>query len=150
MQVLTSQPGQSLDYLVTGYPWNSLEKDATVVDVGGSEGYVSAAIAAAHSHLNFVVQDRPEVVERASKSKSFSPDIDNRLDFVAYDFLTPQKVQGDVYLFRWILHDWPDAYVIKILRNQIPALRNGTKIVLNEQLMPAPGSVPLFVERQIR
>lgn len=69
---------------------------------------------------------------------------------MAHDFLTPQPKEADVFLFRWIFHDWPDKYVIKILRNLVPVLKPGTRIVVNDGVMPAPGSVPLEIERKTR
>ena len=150
MGAFTSFPGNALSYLVTGYPWETLEEKATIVDVGGSEGHVSYAIAAAHPKLKFVVQDLPEVMQAVQTAKIANGSLDERVEFAPYDFLTPQTRKGDVYLFRWVLHDWPDPYVVKILRNQIPMLVKGAKIVINEQLLPEPGSLPLVIEKQIR
>ena len=150
MEAFTSYHGNALSHLVSGYPWDALDENATVVDVGGSEGHVSRAIAAAHPKLKFVVQDLPKVLQDAQSAESTREDTDGRIEFASYDFLTPQTRQGAVYLFRWVLHDWPDPYVVKILRNQIPALTKGAKIVINERLLPEPGSLPLVIEKQIR
>ena len=146
MEAFTSYPGNSLSYIVSGYPWETLPDDATVVDVGGSEGHVSKAIAAAFPKLKLVVQDLPEVLQDIPQSN----DSQQRVEFQAHNFLQPQIRRGDVYLFRWVLHDWPDPYVVKILRNQIPMLVKGAKIVINEQLLPEPGTLPLVIEKQIR
>lgn len=59
-------------------------------------------------------------------------------------------MRGDVFLLRWILHDWPDQYVVRILRNLRPVLRDGNKVVVNDQLMPGVGEVSSVIERQIR
>ncbi len=146
----STNQGQNVSYLVEGYPWSLLGAGSTVVDVGGSEGHASIAIAEAHPTLKFVVQELPEVADKASFSEEVSNDIVERIEFSGHDFLTEQTVVADVYLFRWIFHDWPDNYVIRILRNLIPALKEGARIVVNEQLMPNPGSVPQVIERQIR
>lgn len=47
----------------SGFPWSELPKGSTVVDVAGGMGQVSLAIAEAAPLLNFVVQDRQEVIE---------------------------------------------------------------------------------------
>ena len=70
---------------------------------------------------------------------------------MAHDFFTEQPVKdADVYFFKWIFHDWSDKYSIKILRSLIPALKKGSKIILNEYVIPQPGEVSLLKEREIR
>jgi hypothetical protein len=62
-----------------------------------------------------------------------------------------QPVEGaDIYLLRWILHDWSDKYCIKILQNLIPALRKGTKIVINDICIPEPGQLGPRADRGLR
>ena len=150
MKSFTSNSGQSPFHLATGYPWSDIPPTSTIIDIGGSEGHVSAAIAQRHQHLSFVVQDLPEVIEMASLPDDVDEDVRKRVRFEVHDFLTDQTTQGEVFLLRWILHDWPDQYVIKILRHLRPALRPNNKIVVNDQLMPEPGHVGPMVERQIR
>ena len=150
MKSFTSNAGQSPDHLATGYPWSKIPSNSTIIDIGGSEGHVSVAIAQRHRHLSFVVQDLPEVIEMATLPDDVDEGVRKRVRFEVHDFLTDQTTQGEVFLLRWILHDWPDQYVIRILRHLRPALRPGNKILVNDQLMPEPGSVATVVERQIR
>jgi len=58
--------------------------------------------------------------------------------------------EADVYFFRWILHDWSDDRASLILRNLIPALKPGANIVLKEMIMPEPGTMPFFHEKNLR
>lgn len=137
-------PGYSESHLVEGYNWDSLGA-GIVVDVGGADGHVSRALSKAHLRLNMVVEDLPDVVAAAEQA---SPT--NRVRYQAYDFFSTQPVAAaDVYLFRWVFHDWPDHYVVRILRAQVPALRKGARILVNESLSPPPGSLPLTLERTI-
>jgi hypothetical protein len=42
----------------------------------------------------------------------------------------PQPVAGaDIYMLKWILHDWPDAESVAILRALVPALKPGARVV---------------------
>ena len=150
MKSFTSNSGQSPSYLATGYPWSDISSSSTIVDMGGSEGHVSVAIAQRHQHLSFVVQDLSEVITTANLPNNTDEGVRRRIRFEVHDFLTDQTTQGEVFLLRWILHDWPDHYVIRILRHLRPALRPGNKILVNDQLMPEPGQVGPVVERQIR
>ena len=63
----------------------------------------------------------------------------------------PQPVHGaSLYLFRSVLLNWPDQYVIKFLRNLIPALKPGAKVVINEGVLPRPGELTPWDEKIIR
>lgn len=150
MKALTSNTGQSPFHLATGYSWSELPPSSTVVDIGGSEGHVSAVIAQRHPYLNFVVQDLPEVIQKASLPDDIGEGVRKRVRFESHDFFTEQTTQGEVFLLRWILHDWPDQQVVSILKNFKPVLKPGNKILINDQVMPDPGHVGAVVERQIR
>ena len=103
----------------------------------------------AFPNLKCIVQERPEVV--AEFASSAPAELGNRFSFAEHDFFTQQSVKGaDVYLLRWILHDWSDKYAIKILRALIPGLKSGSKIVLQEHILPEPGTIPLNLERHLR
>jgi hypothetical protein len=70
---------------------------------------------------------------------------------MAHDFFTPQPVKhADVYLYRWIFHNWVDDKCIEILRNAIPALKPGARILINDGCLPRPGSVRWNEERVMR
>ena len=139
-------PGYSVSFLIEGYNWADLGA-GTVVDVGGGNGYVSGALSKSYPQLNIVVEDLPDVV--AAAAEATPPN--QYLRYQAYNFFAPQPlVAADAYLFRWVFHDWPDHYVVRILRAQVPALRKGARILVNESLSPHPGSLPLSLERTIR
>ncbi|KAI8946355.1 putative O-methyltransferase [Xylaria longipes] len=135
-------PGYSVSNLVEGYDWGSLGA-GIVVDVGGADGYVSRALSKAHPRLNMVVEDLPDIVAAAEQAWPI-----NGVRYQAYDFFSTQPVAAaDAYLFRWVFHDWPDHYVVRILQAQVPVLRKGARIVVNESLSAPPGSLPLTLER---
>ena len=90
------------------YPFHNLADGAKIVDVGGGRGQVSIRIAEKVPHLSFVVQDQASVVESVL-SEGGLDEVDNRVQFQAHNFFTSQPVKAaDAYLFRFILHDWPD------------------------------------------
>ena len=148
MTSFTNYFGNAPDALVKGYPWVSLG-NATVVDIGGSEGKYSMALAQAFPDLKLIVQDLPEVV-KAVESRPRPADIANRIEFMPHNMFEPQPVSTSVYLFRWIFHDWPDKYVIKILSQLIPAMKNGARVLISEIILPEPNTLPLLKDRKIR
>ena len=100
--------------------------------------------------LQFIVQDF-EAVALASGASDVPSGLKDRVEFMSHDFMTEQPVKNaDVYLFRWILHNWSDLYFIRILRNLIPALKKGAVILVNDFVLPEPGTLGLWQEERIR
>ena len=54
---------------------------------------------------------------------------------VAHDFFAPQPIKdADIFMFRAVLHDWPDNDVKKILSQLRVSATPKTKLVLIEQI----------------
>ncbi|KAL8772303.1 MAG: hypothetical protein Q9209_002515 [Squamulea sp. 1 TL-2023] len=134
MRCYTKGEGYDLRHLIKGYNWSSLDHPgAVVVDVGGGHGSVSQALARSTKHIKYVVQDLPGTVEQAQKE--LPAEFEHRIEFKEHDFFTEQTVKGaDIYLTRWILHDWSDKYCVRILKALVPAMEGNKKsrIVLFE------------------
>ena len=119
------------------------------MDVGGSHGAVSVAIARKFPSLRCIVQDRLEVVQAGREM--LDTGLQDRVTFMEHDFFTEQPVKdADVYYLRWILHDWSDGYAVWILRALTPALKEKARIVISEIVLPEPGGVPVYQERAYR
>lgn len=144
MSFFTTGPGYSLDHLTDHYPWAS-HGSGTVVDIGGSHGDAAFAIARKFPDLNLVVQELPEVVA----SSQHQPGL--KVRFQSHDFFEEQPIKGaSVYIYRWILHNWPDKYCVKILKALIPALQPGSRVLVMDFVMPPPCMLPNVVERKLR
>ena len=148
MKFLHSDSGFQPEFLVEGYDFTSIGK-GVFVDVGGSHGEVSIAIARRYPQLSCIVQDMPATAELGRAQ--LDEDLKDRVSFMAHDFWKEQPVRdADIYYFRWIFHDWSDKYSVKILRALIPALKKGAKIIINDVAIPPPGLISLYKERWIR
>ena len=144
MSWFNTGPGLETTHVLANYDWGAIG-NGTVVDVGGSNGSVAIAIAQNFPRLSCIVQDRPEVV--AEGRSRLSAEVTN-LTFMAHDFFAEQPVKGaEVYYFRWIFHDWSDKYAIKILQALIPALKDGSKVVISEYVLPEMGTVSHYQDR---
>lgn len=138
-------------HLLDAYPWASLNdgKGSLIVDVGGSHGPVSIALAQRFPSVRCIVQDLPDTIAKGPAQTP--PELKDRVTFMAHDFFTTQPVVGaDVYYFRWIFHDWSDKYCIQILQNLISALKPNARVVISEYCLPEPGMVSLLKERMMR
>ncbi|OTA97997.1 hypothetical protein M426DRAFT_77207 [Hypoxylon sp. CI-4A] len=144
MSFFTTGPGYSLTHLTDNYAWDLLG-GGTVVDLGGSHGDAAFALARKYPKLHLVVQELPEVVANSQEQTGMD------VKFMAHDFFEEQPIRGaDVYLYRWIFHNWPDKYCVKILQALIPALRKGSRVVVMDFVMPPFGVLPNSVERKLR
>lgn len=137
-------PGMELRYSLDYLGWSSSRDGADgwcpalVVDVGGGTGDLARGLLERYPRLETViVEDLQEVVSQGEAQVAGNADV--RLQFKAYNFFTQQTVaNADVYIWRCVLHDWPDSYAIQILQNQIPALKTGARILIIERCLEPP------------
>ncbi|KAH8588592.1 sterigmatocystin 8-O-methyltransferase [Bisporella sp. PMI_857] len=113
------------------YDWKSAGK-ATVVDVGGSAGHDSILLARKFPDLKFVVQDMPKV--KPIFDENLPTDVKEQVSFVEHDLFEPQSTQADFYILKLILHDYPEPAAVNILRNLVPALKTGSRVILIEYI----------------
>lgn len=149
MSAFANGHGNSPSFLAQNYPWATIQKGGTVVDVGGSKGNISVLLANKFPDLHFIVQDLPDMISGAMKT--MPTEFQTRIEFQAHDFFTEQPVHGaDIYLLRNIFHNWSDSHAIRILKSLIPSLKPGLKLVVNDYVLPEPGTMSLTKERAVR
>lgn len=147
MKSFDHNPGYAITEVPRLYDWAGLG-DVLIADIGGSKGHVAIELAKSFQNVKLLVQDMELVVKDA---ESGVPDhLKGRIEFKAHELFDPQVIQADIYFFRMIFHNWADKYALKILKAQIPALRPGVKILIQDAVMPDPGQIPLWRERHIR
>ncbi|KAJ6466025.1 S-adenosyl-L-methionine-dependent methyltransferase [Mycena vitilis] len=109
--------------LVTDYPWESFAA-SVFVDCGGGQGYLSILLARKLQDCVFVIQDLAEVIPIAEKNAQHDgADLleQGRLIVEAHNFFQVQPRKADVYMFRYILHNWSNAECVTILKNTAQA-----------------------------
>lgn len=147
MKIFATRPDYDPSYITDHYDWAALGQ-AQVVDIGGGRGHIARCLARRFQDLNIIVQDMDKVIENAETE--LEEDVRDRVTFMIHDLFAPQTVQADVFFLRWVLHNWPDGYCVMILRALVPVLRPGVKIIIQETLLPEPGSVALWREKYLR
>jgi hypothetical protein len=147
MQFLQSHPLFDIEHLIKGLAWDTNTAPKSLVDIGGSQGYISVALLRRYPELKCYVQDVPEALYGV-----MTPDgLEDRLEFLEHDFFTEQTIKhADVYFLRSILHDWSDKYAVQIIRNLIHALKDGAKVIVNEVCLPEPNTVPAYHDQLLR
>lgn len=148
MKSLDHVPGCGDALVAKSYDWASLG-DAYIVNVGGQRGSVAIDLVGQFENIKLLVQDSPPVIKGASLAVPDS--LKKRVQFMPHELFDTQTEKADVYFFRMILRSWGDEYAVKILRAQIPALRPGAKILIQDAILPGPDSdSPLWRERLLR
>ena len=110
---------------------------AELCDVGGGEGQLVAEFALRWPETTATVFD---LAETANSSRSYlgsrlPPD---RFRFVPGSFFEPYPptlASCDVFFYRHILHDWPDADARRILHNLNAVAKPGSKLVVIEFIL---------------
>jgi hypothetical protein len=106
-----------------------------VVDLGGGYGALLAAVLHANPHLTGAAADLAYMEEEALRFLA-AEDVGGRARFVAVDFFDAVPAGADVYLLKFIIHDWDDADAIAILRVLAAAMGPDAKALVVERLAP--------------
>jgi SAM-dependent methyltransferase len=108
-----------------------------VVDIGGASGTIIAALLRKNPALSGTILERADVAPRAEAALG-ELGLASRCRVAEGDFFRSVP-EGDLYILKYILHDWDDEQSVKILRNCARALRRRGRVVLIEWLMPEDG-----------
>lgn len=101
---------------------------ARIVDVGGSQGVLLRSLLEANPNAKGVLFDLPEVIKNVPA--------DPRIELVPGDFFKECPPDGDLYLLKSILHDWPDDRCTDILKAIHKAAKPGATLLVMEMLLP--------------
>jgi C-methyltransferase len=107
----------------------------TIVDVGGGQGELLAAILAATPAAYGVLYDLPQVVA-AAPALLHEHNVSDRVRIAGGSFFDGIPGGGDAYILKNVIHDWPDDEAIQILRNVRAAADGGTTILVIECVIP--------------
>ena len=113
--------------IVADFPWNKYH-NATVVDVGGGIGHITAGILRKNPTFRGVLYELDKAIESAKTVLSAQyPDIYPRMSLVSGDFFVSVPPGGDFYLLKYIIHDYTDDQAIRLLTNVATALQHTHK-----------------------
>ncbi|MCX4970504.1 acetylserotonin O-methyltransferase [Streptomyces sp. NBC_00654] len=109
-----------------------------IIDVGGGDGTLLAAVLQARPKTTGVLFDLPHVVERNCIG---DVGLAERCEVVGGDIFGELPSGGDLYLMKSVLHGWTDHDVLTILRGCRRAMKPDSRLLLIERVIP-PGDVP--------
>jgi hypothetical protein len=115
------------------------------LDVGGASGELVRALMRANPQLAGGVLDLPHIAPDATDAAE-RDGLSERFTAVGGDFFVTVP-PADLYLIKYILHDWDDQKCVRILANCRAALEPGGRVVVVECLVEPTGTssgVPLM------
>ncbi|MER7420683.1 methyltransferase [Micromonospora peucetia] len=122
----------SAQLVADGYDYSGIR---TVVDVGGGDGTLLAAILGTHQHLSGVCFDSAAGVAEAAGVLA-AAGVSDRCEVVAGDFFSSIPGGGDLYIIKSVFQDWNDENARKLLstvRAQMPA---GATLLIVGSVLP--------------
>jgi C-methyltransferase len=131
-QTMTSVSEMTDATIVAGYDFSVYP---TIVDVGGGHGPLLAAILAAAPASRGVLYDLPLVVANAPNLLG-ERGVADRVVIAEGSFFDSVPGDGDAYVLKNVIHDWPDEKAGQILRNVRAAVGTGATVLLVEFVIP--------------
>ncbi|KAH9947601.1 O-methyltransferase [Amylocystis lapponica] len=131
------------DAILRGFNWTTLPKGAIVIDCGGGVGSVSLPIVQTCPQIHLIVQDTERVVAEAPafwQANHPQAYAQGRVSFQAHDFFNAQPAgngKAAVFLLRMIMHNWPDAECVQILKRvrECIGTNANSRIVIVDNIM---------------
>ena len=115
--------------LVRAYPW---PRRGVICDVAGGIGTLLAAILERRRGARGVLLEEPEVLEEAEgflRSRGVADRVERRPG----DLFGELEARADVYVMKWILHDWSDDACRDMLRRLRATMPSGSRLVAIDQ-----------------
>ena len=108
-----------------------------IVDVGGGDGSLLAALLAGCSGTSGTLFDQSHVVAGAHDVVRRAG-VESRCNIVAGSFFESVPADANAYILKFILHDWDDGNCVKILANCRRAMASDARLLIIERLLAPP------------
>jgi hypothetical protein len=108
-------------------PLNKQTPKLTPHKLGGSAGHDTIPLATRFPNLTITIQDLAQV--SPVFHSTFPSSLRSRVNFQTHNLFDPQPVSADIYILKWILHDWPDKESVEILKALVPAMKKGSRVL---------------------
>lgn len=125
---MTRRFHEQLPQIVANFDWSRF---STVIDVGGGQGGVLAAILAAYPRMHGHLVDLEQTAATARRTFD-AHGLHDRAQVTAGSFFEPLPAGADAYLLFDILHDWDDENADRILRRCAEAARPDGRVLVIE------------------
>jgi hypothetical protein len=114
--------------IASAYPF---PKSGVVCDVAGGAGAMLGEVLRRRPGIRGILVEAPLMLGEAARYFRHLG-LADRVELREGDLFTAFTFTADVYLLKWILHDWDDAACVRLLRNVAAAMPIGAKLVVIE------------------
>jgi predicted O-methyltransferase YrrM len=111
-----------------------LSSAATLCDIGGANGILSALTARRYPNLRAVTFDLPSVKPIAERTLT-AMEVDERVEAVGGDFFVDVFPQVDVIVMGNVLHDWDAEQKQVLIRKAYQSLNDGGRLIAIENVI---------------
>ncbi|HEY7891388.1 MAG TPA: methyltransferase [Solirubrobacteraceae bacterium] len=115
--------------LARAYPWPD---SGVICDVAGGIGTLLAAILARRPAARGILLDAPEVLAQAEAflaARGLAGQVERRPG----NLFGELDARAELYILKWILHDWSDAACVGILRRLRASMPSGSRVLVIDQ-----------------
>jgi hypothetical protein len=120
------------EVILAAYDFGSVGK---IADIGGGHGHLLTEILARHTQASGILFDLPSVTMRAREALR-AAGVDDRCQIVGASFFDSVPAGADLYLLKYIIHDWDDERAGSILDNCRRAMPAHAKLLIIEVVLP--------------
>jgi O-methyltransferase domain len=130
-QTMSADSRWMAESIVAAYDFGRFSE---VVDLGGGDGSLLEVILQENPKLLGTLFEQKEMAKKAAKRFSQSA-VAERVNVLSGDFFSSVPKDASAYLLKWVLHDWPDADAIRILKICRKAMRPDSRIIIIEHAL---------------
>lgn len=105
-----------------------------LVDIGGGNGALMFGVLKSTPHSQGVIFDEPYVIEQTKLN--IPEDLKNRCSVEGGSFFETLPEGADLYMTKWVLHDWNDEQVNQIFDMCFKSMKSGSKLIIIESVLP--------------
>ena len=128
---MTALSAGAAEAIVQSYDFSGM---GVLVDVGGGEGVLLAAILAANPELRGILFDQPHVLTGA-RDLLERAGVADRCEVVSGNFFEVVPSGANAYLLKSVVHDWDDTATVKILRACRIAIADSGRLLVVEPII---------------
>ncbi len=133
---MTSFSAAVAEAVSSAYDFSQAE---TIADIAGGHGILLAKVLQTNPQAKGILFEQPPVLEGNILAKE---NVAERLMLVSGDFFNEIPVVADIYLMKFIIHDWNDEQSITILNNLAKSAPKGSKLLLVETVVEEDDNAP--------